>query len=412
MNIASGQNEFIQTPDGVIEFTPLDHEGNDTGTVNSSGAGFGNGNQFTGNGEAVTFEFHSTNQAGDQAPGTNPNFVSEVTLDVPSNGFNGSTELITWYATNTETGDTATGTILVDSNTEQLVFNPGFDFNVLTIEGSDADGNGIRMTQITTTTTILPQGMDLDFSIQATDGDGDPTGTSTLTVHVNADESLQSNSVLHTESLMMSADTASLTASNDNGGHQQHTQETQRAFAVGQNAAVMAALAAVGLEADHMRIDWSSVPHLSSHSHELAPLHTAAFAPVAVQASSSGASAHVAQAGFASHMVETPHSGSHFHDMLQQLHGTDHGDARQPAATALLHGSDAPAHTTAVHASAVTAAAVAMPSAQQLAAAAGAHGGDAKSGEAVQHNEVVGKVLADSLNGGGRSRPEHRRVAQ
>jgi len=401
LNIASGQNEFIQTPDGVIEFTPLDHDGNDTGTVNSSGAGFGNGNQFTGNGEAVTFEFHSTNQAGDQAPGTNPDFVSQVTLDVPSNGFNGSTELITWYATNTSTGETATGTILVDTTTQQLVFDPGFDFNVLTIEGSDADGNGIRMTQITTTTRILPQGLDLGFTIQATDGDGDPTGTSTLTVQVNPNESLQSDAVVHTEALTISADTSTLTASNDNSGHQQHTQEVQRISANGQNAAVMGALAAVGIEADHMHIDWSAAAHGSHHAPELTPLHTAAVAQTSFEASASVASSQVTQPVLQSQGAEAaPQGGSHFHDLVQQLQSASHGDARQlPGTTELLQGSDAPAHGPAAHANAVMAAAVAMPSAAQL-AAAHADGGKHASADGVQHDAVVGKVLADSLHGG------------
>ena len=104
----------------------MNHLGVDTGTVNSSGAGFGNSNQFTGNGEAVTFEFHSTNEAGNQAPGTHPDFISKATLDVPSNGFNGTAETITWYATNTQTGQTTSGTIQVTGTTQQLVFEPGF----------------------------------------------------------------------------------------------------------------------------------------------------------------------------------------------------------------------------------------------------------------------------------------------
>jgi hypothetical protein len=399
LNIASGQNEFIQTPDGLIEFTPLDHNGVDTGTVNSSGAGFGNSNQFTGNGEAVTFEFHSQNDAGDTPAGTHPEFVSEVTLDVPSNGFNGNTELITWYATNTETGETASGTILVDTNTEQLVFDPGFDFNVLTIEGSNADGNGIRMTQITTVTRILPQDQDLDFTIQATDGDGDPTTTSTLSVHINAEDTLMADAVFHTESLSANStmSTESLVSSNDN--HRSLIQD--RAFGAGHNAAVMGALAAAGLEADHMKLDWGGLAHGPAHSVELAPMQTAAFASLSVESGGSLGSGHVSAPALVSQAVEAPHSGgAHFHELLQQQgHGFSHGDAKLPAATELLHGSDGPAHAAAAaHAPAVTAASVAMPSAEQLAAAGSQ--AVAKPAEGAQHNEVVAKVLADSLNGG------------
>lgn len=99
-------------------------------------------------------------------------------------------------------------------------------------------------------------------------------------------------------------------------------------------------------------------------------------------------------------MEAASQGGSHFHDMAQQLQSVSHGDARQlPAAAELLRGSDGPAHGPAAHANAVTAAGIAMPSAQQLAAA---HADGAKAGSAngVQHNEVVGKVLADSLHGG------------
>jgi hypothetical protein len=51
----------------------------------------------------------------------------------------------------------------------------------------------------------------------------------------------------------------------------------------------------------------------------------------------------------------------------------------------------------------MTAAAVVMPSAEQLAAAVGHGGGSANpqlSVAGAQHNEVVGKVLADALHGG------------
>jgi len=72
--------------------------------------------------------------------------------------------------------------------------------------------------------------------------------------------------------------------------------------------------------------------------------------------------------------------------------------------TELLQASATPAHGSAQHATAVTAAAVAMPSAEQLVAAAGgnaaAQSQASVAGESAQHTQVVGKVLADALHGG------------
>jgi VCBS repeat-containing protein len=248
--------------------------------------------------------------------------------------------------------------------------------------------------------------VDFTVPISVVDGDGDTVDSGELAIHAvtpDAGSSLttQSVSTLMTDSGSSNTLTSNLVSSNDNS--LQHTQETQRVLSSGQNAAVMGALAAVGLESDHMRIDWSAAAHGSNHAHELMPLHTASLAPASVEASSSVASAQVAQPLTESHAMSTaPQGGSHFHDMVQQVQSASHGDGGHvQAMTALLHGSDAPAHGPAAHANTVMAPAVAMPSAAQL-AAAGAHadGGKQASGDGVQHNAVVGKVLADSLNGG------------
>jgi hypothetical protein len=105
--------------------------------------------------------------------------------------------------------------------------------------------------------------------------------------------------------------------------------------------------------------------------------------------------------------VQQPLDSSHQPDDAQalSLDGGDHGPSGAP--TALPQGTDMPAHSDAAAGQAVAAAAVAMPSAEQIAAlASGAGNGVAGDQHApvdgsAQHNEVVGKVLADSLAGGG-----------
>jgi hypothetical protein len=252
--------------------------------------------------------------------------------------------------------------------------------------------------------TIVNETVDIDIpvAVTITDGDGDPaSGSFTINVADGNDPSSAATTLAAESFSTTSVETSSLMASNDNSGHQQHTQEVQRISANGQNAAVMGALAAVGIEADHMHIDWSAAAHGSHHAPELTPLHTAAVAQTAFEASASVASSQVAQSVMQSQGAEAaPQGGSHFHDLVQQLQSASHGDARQlPGTTELLQGSDAPAHGPAAHANAVMAAAVAMPSAAQL-AAAHADGGKHASADGVQHDAVVGKVLADSLHGG------------
>jgi hypothetical protein len=187
-------------------------------------------------------------------------------------------------------------------------------------------------------------------------------------------------------------------------GSRDSSESLRSSSALGTNAALIAALAAAGLEAQDRAVAGHAFAHEAGSSQDSAPLHTAAFAPIAEEAGASIASSHLAQPEMQSHAMDaTPRGGSHFHDMVQQMQGVSHGEGRElSGATELLHGSEVPAHGGAQHATAVTAAGIAMPSAAQLAAAAGAHADGAKAAAAdgAQHNAVVGKVLADSLHGG------------
>jgi hypothetical protein len=104
--------------------------------------------------------------------------------------------------------------------------------------------------------------------------------------------------------------------------------------------------------------------------------------------------------------TQQPQDSSHQSTDTQSLSLDNSGHGAANAPTALPQGTDMPAHSDSSAAQTVAAATVAMPSAEQIAATAGAAAGvsgDAHSqvDNAAQHNQVVGKVIADSLAGGG-----------
>ena len=372
----------------------------------------GNG-QIDATDEFTTKAVLVTNSDIIKGPGTGPGDFSGITLDnndgliiIESNDYNEAGETYQIVGAEVITDPANLSGTAIDLNSA-----------VGATGGSDADSSGSLDTQSFAddvdgnaplkisaigfvTQSSTEQAAQIDFDVTVTDADADSV-TQHVTVEVGGTASTTTATTMMAATSLssdqQSVETSSLMSSNDN----QPSISQERALGAGHNAAVMAALAAVGLEADHMRIDLSGVSHASNHASESAPVHTEAFAPVPLQANSSVASAHAAEPVMSSHAVEAaPQSGSQFHDLSQQLQSISHGDARAAQGTTeLLHGSEAPAHGPAAHAGAVTAHAVAMPAAAQLAAAAEAHAA-AKGGEGVQHNEVVGKVLADSLNGG------------
>ncbi len=175
---AGGPQPWVQTADGRIEFT-----GTSNG-VNSSTQGFGVDNQFLGNGESVTMEFHNVGAAGDNPSTSDPKLIDKLTLT--NNSINGSLT-IQWTAVNTllDPSDphyTQTGTMVVSGTS--TVIDPSISFNVVTITGISGSGQGVRFTEAIVSTRILPADQDLSFGIQGTDGDGDTTATSTLHIGV------------------------------------------------------------------------------------------------------------------------------------------------------------------------------------------------------------------------------------
>ncbi|BAI97067.1 hypothetical protein Sj15T_15120 [Sphingobium sp. TA15] len=175
---AGGPTPFVQTADGRVEFT-----GNGNG-VNSSTQGFGVDNQFVGNGENFTIEFHNPGQAGDQAATVNPDMVSSIILK--NDNINGSLGIkVTVY--NDVTGQSeVVYTNFNVTGTSTLIDPVMSEFNRVSIEGVGGSGQGVRFTSLVINKTILPSDIDLHFTVQATDKDGDVTSTSTLNVFVDA----------------------------------------------------------------------------------------------------------------------------------------------------------------------------------------------------------------------------------
>jgi hypothetical protein len=166
--------------------------------------------------------------------------------------------------------------------------------------------------------------------------------------------------------------------------------------ALSSNPALIGALAAAGLAASEPLAARGTHDHPNTLSAlDAAGQHTQAFAPEAIH-SSHVANSNVAHEAIVSKATDAPHGGTHFHETAAFVHGALHGEAGHgPAMTELLQAAAAIGHGPSASSTAVTAASVAMPSAQQLAAA-----GHGAQQQAAVHDQVVSKVLADSLNGG------------
>jgi hypothetical protein len=166
----------------------------------------------------------------------------------------------------------------------------------------------------------------------------------------------------------------------------------------------MGALAAAGLSTMHNGLDSHALAHGVDQPLAGTTLHDTAVGPVTGESLNVAEPTHSVEAA---PLVATTHAApqaSQVHDMVQAQHALAGADSHAPQQmTELLHGSDGPAHGGHANGAAVMAAAVTMPSAAQLAALTGHGTADqhtSVAGDNVQHNEVVGKVLADALHGG------------
>ncbi|WP_281405468.1 MULTISPECIES: VCBS domain-containing protein [unclassified Mesorhizobium] len=163
-----GPTPFLETPNGLIEFT-----GTGNG-VNSSTQGFGVSDQFVENAETFTMEFHTSATAGNDAPTLNPKFVGSLDFNV--NNGSGS---VHWTATNSVTNQTQNGTATVVGG--HLVIDPAIDFNLISITGDP--GAKMRLSAVDISQTILPSDTSFHFQVSAVDGDGDVSTTQSLDIH-------------------------------------------------------------------------------------------------------------------------------------------------------------------------------------------------------------------------------------
>ncbi|WP_332822146.1 type I secretion C-terminal target domain-containing protein, partial [Pseudomonas sp.] len=182
-NLAPGHVPgFAETADGLIEFSS-------PGAVNSSTQGFGINNQFFERNEQFTMEFHAVGAPGaDNAPATDVRLVDRVVL--VNDQVNGELT-VRWTATNSQTGESRSGTLTVTGTMAETVIDPDISFNQLQLEGIAGNGR-VRFATTTISTLLLPEDQSLAFDIVAQDGDGDFSVSSTLNVQVVAEDSTTS----------------------------------------------------------------------------------------------------------------------------------------------------------------------------------------------------------------------------
>jgi hypothetical protein len=217
------------------------------------------------------------------------------------------------------------------------------------------------------------------FSVQLTDGDGDPTAVGNFTIHIK--DGLSPSSPAAQAPIVIKTAPTTQTATNS-------------------NSVLMGAFAAAGLAASDSLA--AATPHTDLHSSvshmATAAYHSASLVPAAIEGLDGhrGVNMLVRDGGEGSAHVGAQSTTFHNTDIvaakgIAAAANTGH----DPASSQLLHGTSAPVHAEPA-ASPVTAAAIAMPSASQLAAA---HGGAV----AGQHNGALGQILAEALHGGGNS---------
>jgi len=184
--------------------------------------------------------------------------------------------------------------------------------------------------------------------------------------------------------------------------------EVRSPSASGSNLTVIAALAAAGLSSasasyaeSHSSFHGDALPASISFGHEAAA--------ATITASSDGYhgidTSSMLGSWLSHDVVRGEASGPAVHNEIVGRQALTTNDVKAPAFSELLQGSHSESHAETAHSgSPVTAMAVAMPSAAQLVAAGSAattaHGQSVAGISGLQHNEVVSKVLADSLNGG------------
>jgi T1SS-143 domain-containing protein len=243
---------------------------------------------------------------------------------------------------------------------------------------------------------VLTDEAPVDFTvpISVTDNDGDVVSSGSLAIHADAPAQQTLSTLSTTSSLTESSfDTSSLVATNDNDskGHGGH--DNNRAFNTGSNSVLMGALAAAGLESA------SAAASSTDDGQDTNVLDSSATTVASTQSVTSDSDGPTSSSGSESQLLgdtdakqdSAPEHGPQSHEDNGNDTSVSNETADAQAPADLPQGTEAPAQDGG--STSVTAAAIVMPSAEDLA-------GTSEGGHA-QHNEVVGKVLADALHGGG-----------
>jgi hypothetical protein len=324
-----------------------------------------------------------------------------ATLDISGLAVGSTTAVGTFGVTVTKNAD---GSVTFNGIQEgdHYGVNTTANFNALAVH--DVSGSfDIGVFSLSSTSETVP--VNLSYDLQVTDGDGDYTtvpgainialGTGTSAAAINNAAPL--NSTLSTNHVISS----SLVSSNDNTHH-------ERALAVGGNTVLMGALAAAGLGHIQFGVEDRLIVR-DGHGEDFKPLHTDSLAGSNVSTGSVAQPTHIVQSSVTpTHVLVAPHATPLGHEFAGHGKGvsTDHVRAHVP--TELLQGTEGHAHGgQGLIASPLTASGIAMPSAQQLAAAAqsSATGTAPKAsvtgGDHGAQHAHVGHVLADVLHDGG-----------
>jgi hypothetical protein len=180
-------------------------------------------------------------------------------------------------------------------------------------------------------------------------------------------------------------------------------EQAKAATSSASNAALIAAVAAAGLAASEPLAAATVHVGADSNAHPLddAAYNTQAFAPVALERVDELGSATVpAFTDAADARAAAEGSSLHAGDETAPVAHADKPSAPVAEQLEFLQGTDAPAHDQIQAMAPLTAAGIAVPSAEQLGVVPQADGAVAG-----QHNQVVAQVLADALAGGGHEGP-------
>jgi VCBS repeat-containing protein len=374
--------------------------------VNGSTAGWGvDNNNFNGTDELMFFDFGSQALSDpDGAGGIDPNSsgaslpnISFATFDFIQYTTADDIKYVVHFTDGTFTSGTIPAANMDASGPNWTFTAPSGKF-IADIElFTSGTGSGkVDLVSVGVQSSNHDNTIPVDMTF--TDNDGD-TVTGSTTIHVvDGGTATTPNAVVNTLMALntTSTDTSSLVSTNDN----HRSFEEHRA---GNNAALLGAIAAAGLGAAEQAA--ASTFHGSLHGSHSDPIVTQQTLPdtqFTVQDSGADpASVQPTQVVADTQLASASHlsSGSD----AANAHGfAGHQAAAHEAVTQLLAGTEG--HGANHGAAAVTAASIAIPPAQLLAAHVGAGnggvGGAENAATGVQSNAVVSQVLADALAGG------------